>query len=109
MILTDEQKAMLDGKYGEGAAYAMKIQVGIGECFDAERMVPSKRAHVAPSKQAGDLWFADQLVKAGPDGQPRLLHRSLHRRLRPSGGPRGHRPHAAHGQCLPRARRGAEL
>ena len=65
MILTDEQKAMLDGKYGEGAAYAMKIQVGIGECFDAERMVPIKRAHVALSNQAGDLWFAEKLVKAG--------------------------------------------
>lgn len=47
MILNDEQKAMLEGKYGEGAAYAMKIQVGIGECFDAQRMVPIKRAHVA--------------------------------------------------------------
>ena len=49
MILNDEQKAMLEGKYGEGAAYAMKIQVGIGECFDAQRMVPIKRAHVALS------------------------------------------------------------
>ena len=43
MILNEEQKAMLDGKYGEGAAYAMKIQVGIGACFDAERMVPTPR------------------------------------------------------------------
>lgn len=65
MILTDEQKAMLDGRYGEGVAYAMKIQVGIGECFDAERMVHIKRAHVALSNQAGDLWFAEKLVKAG--------------------------------------------
>ena len=65
MILTDEQKAMLEGKYGEGAAYAMKIQVGIGECFDAPRMVPIKRAHVALSNQAGDLWFAEKMVKAG--------------------------------------------
>lgn len=65
MILNDEQKAMLDGKYGEGAAYAMKIQVGIGECFDAPRMVPIKRAHVALSNQAGDLWFAEKLVNYG--------------------------------------------
>ena len=65
MILNDEQKAVLDGKYGEGAAYAMKIQVGIGECFDAQRMVPIKRAHVALSNQDGDLWFAEKLVKAG--------------------------------------------
>ena len=65
MILNDFQKAMLDGEFGEGAAYAMKIQVGIGECFDAPRMVPIKRAHVALSNQAGDLWFAEKLVKAG--------------------------------------------
>ena len=65
MILNDFQKAMLDGEFGEGAAYAMKIQVGIGECFDAPRMVPIKRAHVALSNQAGALWFAEKLVKAG--------------------------------------------
>ena len=65
MILTDDQRAMLEGKYGDGAAYAMKIQVGIGECFDAPRMVPIKRAHVALSNQAGDLWFAEKLVAAG--------------------------------------------
>ncbi len=65
MILTDEQKAMRDGEYGEGAAYAMKIQIGIGECFDAERMVPIKRAHVALSNQAGDLWFAEKMLAAG--------------------------------------------
>ena len=65
MRLNDVQKAMLDGEFGEGTAYAMKIQVGIGECFDAPRMVPVKRAHVALSNQAGDLWFAEKLVQAG--------------------------------------------
>lgn len=65
MILNDEQKAMLDGKYGKGAAYAMKIQFAIGEAFDAPRMVPITRAHVALSNQAGDLWFAEKLAKAG--------------------------------------------
>ena len=48
MKLTQEQQDMLDGKYGKGTAYAMKIQVAIGECFDAKRMVPITRAHVAP-------------------------------------------------------------
>ena len=37
MKLTQEQKDMLDGKYGKGTAYAMKIQVAIGESFDAEK------------------------------------------------------------------------
>ena len=65
MILNDEQKAMLNGDLGEGAAYAMKIQFALGEAFDAKRMVPIKRAHVALSNQDGDLWFAEKLVKAG--------------------------------------------
>ncbi|OPL08545.1 MAG: hypothetical protein AVO33_09950 [delta proteobacterium ML8_F1] len=65
MILTQEQQDMLDGKYGEGVAYAMKIQVAIGESFDAERMVPITRAHVALSNQEADLWFAEKLLAAG--------------------------------------------
>lgn len=65
MILTQEQQDMLDGKYGEGTAFAMKIQVAIGESFDAERMVPITKAHVALSNQEADLWFAEKLLKAG--------------------------------------------
>ena len=65
MKLTSEQHDMLDGKYSEGAAYAMKIQVAIGECFDARRMVPITRAHVALSNQQADLWFCEKLVNAG--------------------------------------------
>ena len=49
MKLTDDQKDLLNGKYGEGAAIAMKIQIAIGESFEAERMVPITRAHVALS------------------------------------------------------------
>ena len=51
MKLTQEQQDMLDGKYGEGTAYAMKIQVAIGESFDAPRMVPITRAHVVLSQR----------------------------------------------------------
>lgn len=65
MILNDEQQAMLDGQYGEGAAYAMKIQFALGEAFNAPRMVPITRAHVALSNQAGDLWFAEKMLHAG--------------------------------------------
>lgn len=65
MILTQEQQDMLDGKYGEGTQIAMKIQVAIGESFDAERMVPITRAHVALCNQEADLWFAEKLVNAG--------------------------------------------
>ena len=65
MELTEEQKDMLNGRYGEGTAYAMKIQVAIGESFDAPRMVPITRAHVALSNQDADLWFAEKLLHAG--------------------------------------------
>lgn len=65
MQLTQEQKDMISGKYGEGVAIAMKIQVAIGESFNAERMVPITRAHVALSNQEADLWFAEKLLNAG--------------------------------------------
>ncbi len=56
---------MLDGKHGKGVAYAMKIQVAIGESFDAKRMVPITRAHVALSNQEADIWFAEKLLEGG--------------------------------------------
>lgn len=65
MELTREQQDMLEGKYGQGAAIAMKIQVAIGESFDAKHMVPITRAHVALSNQEADLWFAEKLLNAG--------------------------------------------
>ncbi|WP_432666335.1 aconitase X catalytic domain-containing protein [Wukongibacter baidiensis] len=65
MELTQKQQDMLDGKYGKGVAMAMKIQVAVGESFDAKRMVPITRAHVALSNQEADLWFAEKLLNAG--------------------------------------------
>ena len=65
MKLTQDQKDLLNGKYGNGAAIAMKIQIAIGESFEAERMVPITRAHVALSNQDADLWFAEKLLNAG--------------------------------------------
>ena len=60
MQLTQHQQDMLDGKYGKGTAYAMKIQAAIGESFGAERMVPITRAHVALSNQEADLWICGE-------------------------------------------------
>ena len=65
MFLNDEQKAMMDGKCGRGAAYAMEIQFALGEAFDAPDMVPITRAHVALSNQEADLWFAEKLLAGG--------------------------------------------
>jgi predicted aconitase len=63
--LTQDLKDMLNGKYGAGAALALKVQVGIGECFDAPRMLPITNAHVALSNQEADLWFAEKMVSLG--------------------------------------------
>ncbi|RNC28500.1 MAG: hypothetical protein AWM53_01480 [Candidatus Dichloromethanomonas elyunquensis] len=65
MKLTANEQAMLEGKYGAGAALAMEIQVAIGESFDAERMVEITRAHVATSNQEADTWFAEKLLLGG--------------------------------------------
>ena len=65
MDLTRDEKDMLGGKYGEGTAMAMKIQVAIGETFDAARMADITRAHVALSAQDADLWFVEKLLNKG--------------------------------------------
>ena len=65
MKLTSAEREIVDGKHGEGAALAMKILVGIADAFDAPRLVPISRAHVALSNQDADLWFAEKLCNAG--------------------------------------------
>ena len=65
MELTSLEQSMLDGEFGEGVALAMRVQVGVGKAFDAKRMVPITRAHVALSAQDADLWFVSRLVDGG--------------------------------------------
>lgn len=65
MKLTMYEQEMLEGKYGEGTAMAMEIQMAIAETFEAERMVPITRTHVALSSQDADLWFAEKLLSKG--------------------------------------------
>lgn len=63
--LRDDERAMLEGRDGPGAQIAMKIQVAIGDAYDAPHMVPVTRTHVALSNQEADLWFAEKLVAGG--------------------------------------------
>lgn len=65
LVLTEEERSMLDGGHGEAVAYAMRIQVGLGKVFGARRMVPISRAHVALSAQDADCWFVEKLVNMG--------------------------------------------
>lgn len=65
MRLDKHEEDMLSGKYGEGVSLAMKILVGIGETFEAERMVDITRAHVSSSSQDADIWFAEKMADMG--------------------------------------------
>ena len=65
MDLTTDDKRMLEGEEGEGTALAMRVLVGIGEAFDAPRLVDVTRTHVALSNQEADTWFAKRLADGG--------------------------------------------
>ena len=54
---------MLNGEMGPGFARAMRVLVGIGKAFGAERMVPISRGHISLSNQEGDLWFVSKLLE----------------------------------------------
>lgn len=60
MRLTEKEQAMLNGEMGPGFARAMRVLVGIGKAFGAERMVPISRGHISLSNQEGDLWFVSE-------------------------------------------------
>jgi predicted aconitase len=63
--LTEEERAMRDGAYGEGVALALRVLEALGKAFDAQRMVEISRAHVALSNQEADRWFVERLVDGG--------------------------------------------
>ena len=65
MYLNDEEKRMLDGEFGAGTAEAMKLQVALGEAFDAERMVEISRAHVSLAHYPSDVWYTAKLAAGG--------------------------------------------
>ena len=65
MYLTDYEQQMLEGKFGEGVAEAMKIQVAIGEAFGAECMVEISRAHEAFAGYESCRWFLKMLADKG--------------------------------------------
>ena len=65
MHLTDEEKRILDGSEGAGKQKAMEMLYALGETFDAEKLIPIKRAHVALSGQEGDTYWCELLVNGG--------------------------------------------
>ena len=65
MYLTDEEKRILNGEQGFGNMKAMELLVGLGKAFDAEKLIPVSRAHVALSGQEGDTYWCELLVNGG--------------------------------------------
>ena len=68
MRLTREENEMLEGKYGYPVQKSMEIMVGLGECYDAEKMIPVASAHfVAGLKmgKAGALLCEEMANKGG--------------------------------------------
>jgi predicted aconitase len=65
MYLSDEERGMLDGKSGPGVQRAMELLVALGKTFDADRLIPVRRAHVALSGQEGDTYWCELLVNGG--------------------------------------------
>lgn len=65
MQLTRQEEQTLKGEFGAGRQAAIELLVAIGEAFDAQRMIPIRRAHAASSGQEGDLYFVEILAKGG--------------------------------------------
>lgn len=65
MYLTDEEKRILDGAEGVGRQKAMELLYALGLTFDAEKLIPVERAHVALSGQEGDTYWCELLVNGG--------------------------------------------
>ena len=65
MFLADDEKRMLDGDYGPGVQKAMELLVALGKAFDAERLIPVSRTHVALSGQEGDTYWCTMLADGG--------------------------------------------
>ena len=66
--LTDEEKALRDGREGEAVATAMNMLISLGEIYGAEKMVPVQSAHIAGLSLkshglAGMLWAEEMAAK----------------------------------------------
>ena len=46
MHLSDEDKQMLNGDFGSGSAFCMRLLSKLGEAVDAERMIPAVSSHI---------------------------------------------------------------
>jgi predicted aconitase len=69
MRLTEEERAMLAGEFGEPRRWAITHQIAVGEFFDAEDMVSVGQAHImADTESLGEagVAFVERLAAAPP-------------------------------------------
>jgi predicted aconitase len=74
MRLTDEERTMLAGEFGEVRRWAIEHQVAVGEFFDAEDFVPVAQAHImADTESLGEagIGFLERLA-AMPEAERRV-------------------------------------
>ncbi|MBA7560801.1 hypothetical protein ES708_02432 [subsurface metagenome] len=68
MRLTKEENEMLEGKHGYPVQKSMEILVGLGECYDAKKMIPIASAHLIVGLymgKAGALFVEEMANKGG--------------------------------------------
>lgn len=69
MRLTAEEQEMLSGERGNAVQKAMELLVALGECYDAERMVPVTSAHLVACNPIaagkGGTRYIKDLAKCG--------------------------------------------
>src|SRR5258708_36864700 len=84
MRLTDDERAMRAGEFGEPRRWAIEHQIAVGEFFDAADLVPVSQAHIMADTEAlgeAGVRFLENLA-AAPGAERRA-----------GGGPRS-APHA---------------
>ncbi|HOE17033.1 MAG TPA: aconitase X catalytic domain-containing protein [Syntrophorhabdaceae bacterium] len=68
MYLRENEIDLIEGKYGRGPQRCMEILTAVGECYDAERMVPVTSVHIAGNYgniRDGGLQWLEDLVRDG--------------------------------------------
>ncbi len=68
MILNDEEKAMLNGDYGDGIKWAIQHQIDVGNFFDAKDFVNVSQVHMMVDPESiGDagVKFLEKLASIG--------------------------------------------
>jgi predicted aconitase len=74
MRLSDEERAMLAGEFGEPRRWAIVHQIAVGEFFDAADFVPISQAHIMADTEslgAAGIRFLEDLAGA-PEGERRV-------------------------------------